>query len=39
MLAAIASTGTVAFCNDQPDNQKSAQMNTQVEVQMSYLFY
>lgn len=39
MFAAIASFGTVAFCNDQPDRQKSAQLNTQVDVQMSYLLY
>lgn len=39
MLAAIASTGTVALCDDHPESQKALQLNAKVEVQMSYLLY
>jgi predicted peptidase len=38
-FAAVVSFGEMAFCNDQPDSQKSAQLNTTVEVQMSCLLY
>ena len=37
-LAAVGSISTSAYC-DGPGNQKSAQLNTQVKVQMGYLLY
>ena len=39
MFAVLVSTGEVAFCEDQSGKQTTAQLNTQVEVQMSYLLY
>jgi predicted peptidase len=39
MLAAIVSIGDVAFCDDQSGTQQTAQLNTQVKVQMGYLLY
>jgi hypothetical protein len=37
MFAAIVSIGDMAFCEDQPGNQTTAQLNTQVKVQLNYL--
>lgn len=37
-LVAVGSVSTSAYC-DGPGNQKAAQLNTQVKVQMGYLLY
>lgn len=39
MFTALVSIGAMAFCEDQPGVQRTAQLNTQVKVQMSYLLY
>ena len=39
MFAAVVLIGAMAFCEDQPGQQTTALLNTQVEVQMSYLLY
>lgn len=38
-LVVVGSISTSAFCDDQPGNQKSAKLETQVKVQMDYLLY
>jgi predicted peptidase len=39
MFTALVSIADMAFCDDQPDSQQSAQLNATVKVQMSYLLY
>ena len=39
MFTALVSIGDMAVCEDQPGKQTTAQLKTQVEVQMSYLLY
>lgn len=37
-LVAVGSISSSAFCDDQPGNQKTAKLDTQVKVQMGYRF-
>ena len=39
ILTAVSRGANPAVCDDQPGTQKSAQLNTQIQVQMDYLLY